>query len=380
MYIPRTIEPILKEHLFKGKVVILYGARQTGKTTLLKKIMSDLPGKTMSYINCDEGDVRHKLDNADTSTKLLSVVGDSQMVFIDEAQKIKNVGLKLKLLVDNFPAQQFIATGSSAFELSEEIAEPLTGRSFEFWLYPFSLRELVSFQGETEVSRSLENIMIYGSYPGVTDEVSQENKKAVISNIAQNYLYKDILKFGNLKSSEIVQNLLRALALQIGYEVSYAEVGRLINVSKVTVANYVELLEKAYIIFKLPPLSRNLRKEIGSSRKIYFYDLGIRNSLINNQNSLAFRNDIGALWENLMVAEKKKQENFIGNKLSLYFWRTYDQQEIDLVEDKGGMLSAFEFKYSPKTVKIPTGWKKAYPEAKFSTFNKENYLDFVLKG
>jgi len=380
IYIPRTIEPLIKGQLFKGKVIVIYGARQVGKTTLVKKLVSELSKKTSTYLNCDEADIQSRLNEADTSTKLRSIAGDREIVVIDEAQRIKNIGLKLKLLIDTYPNQQFIATGSSSFELSDEISEPLTGRSLEYWLHPLSLVELYNAFGELELTRNLENIMIYGSYPNVVDVVSEQDKRAIINNIATNYLYKDVLKFGGLKSAEIIRSLLRALALQVGSEVSYSEIAQLIGVSKETVSNYIELLEKVYIIFRLNPLSRNLRKEIGKLRKIYFYDVGIRNALINNQNPLNMRSDVGALWENLMIAEKKKQENFIGNKLSLYFWRTYDQQEIDLVEEKGGGLWAYEFKWRKnKAKKPPKAWIDGYPNSAWDVITNENFnTSYVL--
>lgn len=367
-----------KKHLFLGKVIVLYGARQVGKTTLVAKVLLDYKAKKTLYLNCDEGDVQTKLNGADNSQSLRAIVGENEIVVIDEAQRIRNIGLKLKLMVDNFPQIQIIATGSSAFELSEEVSEPLTGRAYEFWLHPFSLVEMLKEEGNQNLTRNLENIMIFGSYPEVYDHKGISEKKTQVNLIADNYLYKDILKFNNLKSSQVVKNLLQALALQIGNEVSYTELAHLTGVTKETISRYIELLEKAFIIFRLNPLTRNLRKEIGKLRKIYFYDLGVRNSLINNFNPLNLRGDFGAMWENLMVSEIKKRANFIGKRQNLYFWRTYDQQEVDLILDEGGKFIAYEFKWNKnKPEKAPIAFREAYPSAEWNLVNKENYLKIL---
>src|SRR3989344_904023 len=373
MYIPRIIEEGIKNHLFHGKAVVVYGARQVGKTTMVRKILAD---STVSakYINCDEADQRRQFLEAETSSSLKQILGDSKIVVIDEAQRIKDIGLKLKLMVDTFPNQQIIATGSSAFELSAEISEPMTGRVFEFWLHPFSVAELKNIWPDQEFLRQLESLLVYGSYPDVIEATSLENKKTAINIIANNYLYKDILKFQNLKNSDIVRKLLEALALQVGSEVSYTELGKLLSIHRETVANYIGILEQAFIIFRLRPFSRNLRKELGKLQKIYFYDLGVRNSLINNHNPLTLRNDIGALWENFIVSEKKKLDNFIGNPKSYYFWRTWDQQEIDLVEEKDGQLHGLEMKWSRDRKKAPKAWIETYPDSTWEVITRDNYL------
>lgn len=373
MYIKRTIEDNVKSHLFQKKAIVIYGARQVGKTTMVRKILSDsaLPVK---YINCDEADQRRLFLEAETSSALKQILGDSKLVVIDEAQRITNIGLKLKLIVDTFPNVQIVATGSSAFELSAEISEPMTGRVFEFWLHPFSISEMKNIWSNMEFNRQLESLLVYGSYPDVVEASSLEDKKTAINIITNNYLYKDILKFQNLKNSEIVRKLLEALALQVGNEVSYTELGKLLSIHRETVANYIRILEQAFIIFRLRPFSRNLRKELGKLQKIYFYDLGVRNSLINNHNSLTLRNDTGALWENFIVSEKKKQDNFIGDPKSYYFWRTWDQQEIDLVEDKGGRLRGLEMKWSKGRKKVPKAWQEAYPDSTWEIITRDNFL------
>lgn len=377
-YFDRKIEPLIKANLFKKSIIVVYGARQVGKTTLVQKILKEQNGVSTRYLNCDEADIQRMLLDAGTSTALKQVVGDAKLVVIDEAQRIRNIGIKLKLLIDNFPDTQIIATGSSSFELSNDVKEPLTGRSTEFWLHPLCISEMYKKIDYLLFNRELENLLIFGSYPGVVTAQSLEEKKIALSKISNNYLYKDLLKFQNLKSSEVVRRLLEALALQIGNEVSYTELGQLIGVSKQTAQSYVDILEKAFIIFKLGPFSRNLRKELGKLRKIYFYDLGVRNSLINNYNSLTLRNDIGALWENFVIAEKKKQENFIGNRLSLYFWRTWDKQEIDLIEEKKGKLIACEVKWSKPKARPPKVWSQAYPDSLWHTITKDNFFETVF--
>lgn len=378
MYFNRSIENTIKKHLWKQQVIILYGARQTGKTTLVKNIIKSFPKKQSKYINCDEGDYRRLFDQADTSTRLKQIIGKADLVVLDEAQRIADIGLKLKLLIDTFPEQQIIATGSSSFDLGQKIIEPLTGRAMEFWLYPFSLPELSKFFDAIELKRGLENILIYGAYPRAIKALSLEDKQIAIKKIAENYLYKDILKFDNIRGAGLIRKLLEALALQLGNEVAYTELGSLLGVNKQTIANYIEILEKAFIIFKLRPFSRNLRKELGKLHKIYFWDLGIRNSLINNFNSMSLRNDTGALWENFIIAEFAKQRTDISKQWPLYFWRTYDGQEIDLVIEKSGNLSAHEIKWQKARKQPPQAWSKGYPKASWQVINQDNYLEFVL--
>ena len=377
MYIQRNIENELKSNLFKGKIVILYGARQVGKTTLVKKIAQDL-GIKYNYFNCDELDVLTKFQSATNSETLSQIIGDNKLTIIDEAQKIKDIGLKLKLLIDNYPEKQIIATGSSSFDLSNEVNEPLTGRSFEYWLFPLSINEIYNKNNPINFDRQLESWMIYGSYPDIYQMKSLDQKAERIKYLASNYLYKDILKFNNIKNSEIILKLLQALALQIGNEVSYNELSRLVGIHKKTVANYIELLEKTFVIFRLSPFSRNLRQELNKTKKIYFIDLGIRNALINNFNPLNLRNDVGHLWENFIIAEKYKQQHGLGTKTNYYFWRTYAQQEVDLVEDKNGQLIGWEIKWSDKKKKIPKDWQ-SYPNATWKLINKTNYINHLLQ-
>jgi predicted AAA+ superfamily ATPase len=376
MYIKRRLEGEIKKSLYQGKAIIVYGARQVGKTTMVKKLADEL-GMPYSYLNCDELDVLGRLQSAENSETLKQIVGGNRLVIIDEAQRVKNIGLKLKLLVDNFPEMQIIATGSSSFDLANVINEPLTGRIFEYWLFPLSLDELFGRNETFEASRKLESLMVYGSYPDVYQLESNDLKSQRIKHIAANYLYKDILKFENVKNSDIVLKLLQALALQIGSEVSYNELANLVGVSKKKVSEYVELFQKAFIVFRLMPYSGNLRKAIGKLRKIYFLDLGIRNAIINNQNPLNLRDDVGKLWENFVIAEKYKKQTGIGSQTNFYFWRTYDKQEIDLVEAKGGVLSGLEIKWSGKKGKPPKAWEE-YSNSSWRVINRENFASELI--
>lgn len=370
MIYPRLLEKRVKKHLFKGKAVIIYGARRVGKTTLVKKIQSEY-AKSL-YLNCDEPDVRLALTDK-TSTELLNYIGNKKLVIIDEAQRIKNIGLTLKLLVDNAPGLQVVATGSSSFDLSNKISEPLTGRAFEFHLGPFSFQETST--DPTELQRLLETRLVFGLYPEIV--VNQDEKQDTLKALYKNYLYKDALEYQGLKNPELIEKLLTALALQLGSEVSYTELANLLGVDQKTVASYVRLLELAFVIFRLPPLSRNLRKEISKSRKIYFWDTGIRNAVINNFNPLSLRNDIGPLWENFLIAERFKRNEILGKSANCYFWRTWNQQEIDYVEEAGGVLSGWEIKWDSKGKKPPKAWRETYKNSTYQTITKNNYLEFL---
>jgi uncharacterized protein len=377
MMISRSIEPKLKSWLFKEKVVILFGARQVGKTTLVKKLMQEYARFTPLYLDCDQADTAAALSDADNSTKIHLLLGNNKLVIFDEAQRVSNIGLKLKIAADNFPQTQLIITGSSSFELSDRIIEPLTGRSMEFILHPLALPEM-SLSSVLEANRQLESLLIYGSYPGIYQAVSSAEKKDLIQTIAHQYLYKDILKFQSMKGADIVLRLLQALALQIGSEVSYTELANLLGISKETVASYIEILEKAFVLFRLLPFARNRRKELGKLRKIYFYDVGVRNALIDNFNPPKLRSDTGALWENFVVAEIVKQKQIHPYDGRFHFWRTYDQQEVDLVEDTGGQISAFEIKWGKTKKQPPKAWREGYPEASWNTITPKNYFDLLF--
>lgn len=370
----RLLQKSIENSLYKKKIVIIYGARQVGKTTLVKDIQEKY-SDTSLYLNADEPDIRVSLEEK-TSTELFKLFGDKKFIIIDEAQRVKNIGLTLKLIIDNKPDLQVVATGSSSFELSNSISEPLTGRKFEFHLYPLSIQELEEKYNKLELNRILENILIYGMYPEVINLTINEAKKR-IEEISKSYLFKDILQFQDIRNSDVLEKLLQALALQLGNEVSFNELANLLGIDKDTVSRYIQLLEKAFIIFTLKPYSRNLRKELGKLRKVYFYDLGIRNAVINNFNHLNLRTDIGALWENFLLSERIKYNNNASKIVNTYFWRTYDKKEIDYIEEKNGKLSAFEFKYSDDKYKNPTEFLETYKGSTFNLINRNNFIDFI---
>lgn len=378
MYIPRTIETKIKEWLFKGKIIIIYGARQTGKSTLVKKILEEYPQKN-KYLNGDETATKKLFEQAGDASVLAKIIGKPKIVVIDEAQKIENIGLKLKILIDNFPNQQIIATGSSSFDLANKIAEPLTGRSIQFWLYPLSLKEISGIWDRTEIDSQLENLLIYGTYPAVVAASSLEEKTVILKQLVSDYLYKDVLSFDRVRKSETIKRFTEALALQTGNEVSYNELANLLQIGKQTTMSYLDILEQGFILFRLTSFSRNLRQEINRSRKIYFFDTGVRNVLINNLNPLSLRNDIGSLWENFIISEYKKNQYWAANTAPLYFWRTYQQQEIDLVIEDKGNLAAVEIKWGKKRDLPPKIWRETYPNSTWEKVTKDNYLDKILQ-
>ncbi|MDR3246192.1 MAG: ATP-binding protein [Prevotellaceae bacterium] len=375
MSVIRTILPTIKSRFFKGKVIILVGPRQVGKTTLLRQLVANGQQETALSLNCDEPDVLHLLENA-TSTELKTIIGSKRIVLIDEAQRVGNIGITLKLIVDNIPDIQLIVTGSSAFEINNKINEPLTGRKFEYHLYPFSTEELIEHTSLQEENRLLERRMIYGMYPDVVNNPSDAND--LLIQLTNSYLFKDILIYKDIRRSDDLNKLLTAVALQVGSEVSYNELSRIIGMDKETVERYLDLLEKVFVIFRLPAFSRNLRQELKKSRKIYFYDNGIRNALINNFQPLALRNDVGALWENYLISERKKHNEYKQFYAKTYFWRTHTMQEIDYIEEHDGKLFAYEFKWNEKRkAKFPALFSNTYPENEFNVINRLNYLEFV---
>jgi len=375
MIIKRTLQDRIEKFLFKGKIIILYGARQVGKTTLVKEIIKKYPDDSL-YLNCDEPDIRASLSSR-TSTELKAFLGNKRIVVIDEAQQVKDISISLKLIVDNFPDVQVIATGSSSFELSDRLSEPLTGRKVEFTLYPLSLEELSSVYSQIELDRLLKTRIVNGMYPEIV--LNSENTDVNLKSLAFSYSYKDVLKFQNIKNPEILERLLQALALQIGNEVSYNELSSLIGIDKNTVSNYIRILEQAFIIFRLQPFSRNLRSELKKLRKIYFYDTGIRNALINNLNPVELRQDTGAIWENFVISERIKLLRNNGIDKNFYFWRTKQKQEIDLIEEVGGQLSAFEIKWSKDRFKPSKVFIQTYPDARLFLISSNNYRESLLK-
>ena len=373
--IKRILQKDLKNRLFCGKAIIILGPRQVGKTTLINMFLHNK--ENVLLLNGDEPDVRELLSNA-TSTKLRAVIGSNKIIFIDEAQRIGNIGLTLKLFTDQIPDVQVIATGSSSFDLASHISEPLTGRKFEYHLYPISFEEMVTHHGLLEEQRMMEHRLIYGYYPEVITSLGDENER--LTSLAGSYLYKDILMLDNIKKPALLEKILRALALQIGNEVSYSELSRLVGADVHTIEKYIDLLEKSFVIFRLPSYSRNVRTEIRKGRKIYFYDNGIRNAVIANFSQPSQRTDLGALWENFLVSERVKYLTYNKIYTAKFFWRTTQQQEIDYIEERDGQLFAWEFKWNTDTkVKIPKTFTKAYPEAKTALITPENYKSFLMK-
>jgi uncharacterized protein len=377
--IQRAIYPELKAMCFSGKAILLLGARQTGKTTLLKQLKSELQVKS-TWLNADEADIRQALTTADTSTQLRQLIGaDTKLVCIDEAQQIPNIGLKLKLLHDTFPEIQVIATGSSAFDLMQVTQEPMTGRKRELTLYPMSFGELAAENGHLEEKRLLETRMLYGSYPEVINNPGRE--RDVLMDLGGSYLYKDVLRFDGVRKSSILEKLLQALAFQVGSEVRFHEIAQKIgNIDPATVEKYIDILEKLFIVFKLPAFSRNLRNELKKGKKYYFHDLGIRNLLVTNFSALENRADKGALFENYLISERLKQNSYQRKLANKYFWRTTDQAEIDYIEEYDGMLHAYEFKWSEqKAARVPASFAQAYGAHEFEVITKANYGEWLAR-
>lgn len=373
MEIKRKLHDTIEKELFGGKALIIMGARQTGKTTLLEQIFGNRKG--VVWFNADEPDVTALFEKP-TSVRLKALFGNKQIVIVDEAQRIENVGLKFKLITDQLPEIQLVATGSSSFDLASQVNEPLTGRKWEHQLFPLSTQEMISHHGLLEETRMLPHRLVYGYYPEVVTSTGNERK--VLKEITDSYLYKDVLKFDKVKKPDKLIKLLQALAFQIGNEVSYNEIGNIIGLDNETVEKYILILERAYIVFKLGAFSRNLRKELKRSRKIYFYDNGIRNALIANFSEAGFRQDAGALWENYVISERKKFLHYNNIWANCYFWRTQDQQEIDYIEERDGTLYATEIKWNPvKNPRLPLTFSKAYPSHQYRVITRENFERFV---
>ena len=373
--INRKIEKNIVENLFKGKAIIIYGARQVGKTTLVKKIADDYKGQS-NYFNCDLISVQDALSIPEAN-RIKNFLGDHNIIILDEAQRIKNIGLILKILIDTYPELQIIATGSSSFDLANEINEPLTGRKIVFNLFPLSVEEIMGDNGFLYIDSKLEKILRYGTYP---DVFFSEDKEAAskLEEIASSYLFKDILSFDKIKKSSIIVKLLQLLALQVGSEVSYNELASKLGINRITVEKYIDILEQCFILFRINSFSRNLRNEISKSIKIYFYDLGVRNILIKNLNPLDIRNDAGFLWENFCILERIKRNKYNNIFANYYFWRTYDQKEIDFIEERDGKLFAYEFKLNKEHSKAPSIFLETYKNSQYQTINRENYYKFLM--
>lgn len=363
-------------HLFKGKAFIIYGPRQAGKTTFSEQLLTEISKKTLR-LNGDEADIR-ELFIKPNSPFLERLIGDNEVVFIDEAQRIPEIGLVIKIIVDKFKKVQVIATGSSSFELAGSINEPLTGRRYEMQLLPLSYNELLKHTDFLNEQRLLEQRLIYGSYPEII--VDPNNAEKHLKLIANSYLYKDLLMLEQIKKPALLEKIVKAIALQVGSEVNVTEIGRLVQADNKTVEKYINLLEKAFVLFSVPAFSGNLRNEIKKGKKLYFYDNGIINAVTNNFNLIKNRSDTGALWENYIISERVKFLNENGIDAKIYFWRTTQQQEVDYIEQRGTKLRAVEFKWNAKaTQRFPSTFLTTYPEATTEIVTPENRDDFLRK-
>ncbi|MDD2413204.1 MAG: ATP-binding protein [Bacteroidales bacterium] len=374
--IKRNIEDLLRNRKDDNKVILLFGARQTGKTTLLKKLYQ---GKdNVLWLNGDNNDT-HELLGDMSASRYKILFAPYNTIIIDEAQYIKDIGRIIKIFTDELPEIKIFATGSSAFDLSNKTSEPLTGRKWEFYLFPLSFSEMCNHHGFLEEYRLLEYRLLYGYYPEVVN--SAGNEKQILKSITDSYLYKDLLTWSNIKHSDMLIKLLQMLALQVGSEVSYNNLSKSLGIDRGTVERYIDLLEKSYVVFKLSSFSRNYRNELKKSKKIYFADNGIRNALIANFSPLSLRNDVGALWENFLISERRKKLSYDNIWANTYFWRTTSQIEIDYVEEQDGKLNAFEFKWNAdkgKNISIPSSFSESYPEHTFQVVTPKNIETFLL--
>ncbi len=372
--IERKLVKIIQAQLFKGKAIILVGSRQVGKTTLLGELVRQSDKRILS-LNCDEPEVQTMLTDTNVA-KLRTIIGNNELVVIDEAQKVNNIGLTLKLIVDNIKDVQVVATGSSAFELRNRLNEPLTGRKFEYQMFPISSGEIIDTYGLLEEKRTLENRLVYGSYPDII--MHPEEARRYLTELTQSYLYKDVLSLDSLRKPQLLDKLLQALAFQVGSEVSTNELARTLQTDSKTIDKYLDLLEKCYVIFRLGGLSRNLRTELKRAKKIYFYDNGVRNAVIQQFSPVALRNDMGALWENFFIAERMKRNHYSGHYCNNFFWRTTLQQEIDLIEESDGAMTAFEMKWNPsKKVLFSKSFIEAYNVKETVVISPDNYLEYL---
>jgi len=375
MIINRTIKKDIEIELNNSdrKVIILYGPRQAGKTTLIEMLLS----QDLSYKKYNGDDIfTQNIFSNNNLESLKREIGEKDLLIIDEAQRINNIGLSLKLIIDNLPIK-VIVSGSASFDLADKVCEPLTGRTKTFWLYPLSLREVKDKFPQMEKDKIIEEMLLYGMYPKIWNIEGKKEKEDYLFKYINSYLYRDILTISKIKKPKKIIDLLILLALQIGSEVSVSELAQNTNLTQSTVENYLDVLEKMFVIFNVRGFSRNLRKEISKTSKYYFFDMGVRNALIRNFNPLSLRGDAGAMFENWVISEKIKKSNNNRDFSNFYFWRTYDQQEIDLVEDSKGSITAYECKWKKDTKKIPNDWKKAYPQSQFNLINKDNVFEFL---
>jgi predicted AAA+ superfamily ATPase len=372
--IKRQLQESLKERLFAGKAIVLIGPRQVGKTTLINSILDEKEYR-FRFFDGDDPTVRRLLNEPNTE-QIRQLIGDAEIVFIDEAQRLPGIGLTAKIITDQFKNVQLIISGSSAFDLNNSIQEPLTGRKWTHNLYPISWKEWQDHVGYLKSEQDLENRLVYGFYPDVLN--NPDHPSEILTELVESYLYKDILNYAGIRKPEVIQKLVQAISHQVGQEVVYKEAGDLVGLDPKTVSHYIDILEKAFVVFRLPAFSRNVRNEIKKNQKIYFYDNGVRNAVIHDYDPLVNRKDKGALWENFLISERLKQLRYKKSHAELYFWRTKQQQEVDYVEEAGKNLGAFEFKWNPKrTIRFPKTFTKNY-DAHVQGINRENFRDFVI--
>lgn len=374
--IRRQLQDVVEKHMFSGKAIIVIGARQVGKSTLFKMVLENRMEPVLQ-LNCDEPEVKEMLTQMNTQ-ELKMLIGKNRIVVIDEAQRVEEIGMILKRITDNFPEVQLMVTGSSSFELQDKLNEPLTGRKFEYNLYPLSTGELLNAQGLLSVKQTLENRLVFGSYPDVINH--NDDAKELLSNLSNSYLYKDLLNLESVRRPVLLGKLLTALALQVTSEVSYNELAQTVGTDNKTVEKYIDLLEKCYIIFKLSGFSRNLRTELKRAKKFYFYDNGIRNAILQNFAPLSLRQDVGALWENFFISERIKANQYAGRYVNSYFWRTNQQQEIDYIEECDGRFSLFEMKWNPKraNTQFPSPFLSTYDVKEKAIVTPDNWLNWVV--
>lgn len=376
MKIHRILLKQIQAALTPGKVLVLYGPRQVGKTTLVTELIAQSASRC-NMINADELIYREALASQNKNV-LGELVGDNELLVIDEAQRVPDIGLNLKIMVDNFPQVAILATGAASFELANRVSEPLTGRTLTYYLHPIGYPELQETFGKFEARQQLERWLIWGGYPEIVATEKAARREKLLGELVGAYLYRDILELDGVHKAEKIVDLLRLLAFQIGHEISIAEIAGNLAINRQTVERYLDLLEKVFVIFKLRGFSRNLRKEVTKSSRYYFYDNGVRNSLIQNFNPLSLRNDVGMLWENYLMVERRKANQFSNRSANTYFWRTYDQKEIDFIEERGGKLYGYEFKWQGEMKKSTmNAFKAAYPNAILNSITRENFEAFI---
>ncbi|MBI5730800.1 MAG: ATP-binding protein [Ignavibacteriales bacterium] len=375
MILERITEKTILQKLTPGKVVVLLGARRVGKTFLLKKILTSVKEKYIFWSG--EDFAVHEILKRRSVQNYKNIIADNTLLVIDEAQKIPDIGSILKLIVDSFANLKIIVSGSSAFDITNLTGEPLTGRKHQILIFPFAEKEYSQIEKPEEQFDNMKERLVYGNMPELINLYNKNEKEEYLRELINSYLLKDILTFEKIKKSSKIFNLLKLIAYQVGNEVSLQELGSRLSMSKNTVERYLDVLSKVFVIYKLTGFSKNLRKEIVKNSKWYFIDNGIRNAIIANFQPLELRNDVGSLWENYMISERIKKQTYDGMIVNNYFWRTYDQQEIDFVEEREGKLFAYEFKWKEQKVKLPAAWKNAYPDSKFGIISQENYFEWL---